>query len=148
MDHPLQLSDYQKASTWETLGVLREVRFKASISGGKGGQHVNKVSTKIELYWTPSESTFLDEEIKHQLIIKLGSKLSAEGELRVVCEEERSQLQNKQKAVEKFYKLITACFVVQKKRKATRPTKASVTRRLEGKSKKKIKKENRGKPKL
>jgi len=143
-----QLSDYQKTSTWETLGVLREVRFKASLSGGKGGQNVNKVSTKIELYWTPADSSLLDEEVKDKLLLKLGSKLSTEGELRVVCEEERSQLQNKQKAIDKFYKLLTACFKVQKKRKATRPTKASVTRRLEGKSKKKIIKANRGKPKL
>jgi ribosome-associated protein len=143
-----QLPDYQKASTWESLGVLKEVRFKASVSGGKGGQHVNKVSTKIELYWTPAESTLLEEEIKNKIIAKLGGKLSQEGELRVVCEEERSQLQNKQKAIEKFYTLLMACFKVQKKRKATHPTKASVTRRLEGKSKKKIIKANRSNPKL
>ncbi|MDF2456010.1 MAG: yaeJ [Cytophagaceae bacterium] len=145
---PLLLSSYQKSDTWENLGILKEVRFKASLSGGKGGQNVNKVSTKIELYWTPAESKLIEEEVKQILLTKLANKLSQEGELRVVCEEERSQLKNKEKAIEKFYKLITACFKVQKKRKATKPTKSSVTKRLEGKSKQKTIKANRRKPEL
>lgn len=144
----LSLSSYQKSDTWENLGILKEVRFKASLSGGKGGQNVNKVSTKIELYWTPAESKLIEEEVKQILLTKLAGKLSQEGELRIVCEEERSQLKNKEKAVEKFYKLITACFKVQKKRKATKPTKSSVTKRLEGKSKQKTIKANRRKPEL
>lgn len=147
MDHP-SLSAYQKTETWENLGILKEVRFKASLSGGKGGQNVNKVSTKIELYWTPSESKLIEEEVKEVLLLKLASKLSQEGELRVVCEEDRSQLKNKEKAMEKFYKLITACFKTQKKRKATKPTKSSITKRLEGKSKQKTIKANRRKPEL
>lgn len=144
----LSLSSFQKTETWETLGVLKEVRFKASLSGGKGGQNVNKVSTKIELYWTPSASKLIEEEVKEILIAKLASKLSQEGELRVVCEEERSQLKNKEKALEKFYKLITACFKIQKKRKATKPTRSSVTKRLDGKSKQKNIKANRRRPEL
>jgi ribosome-associated protein len=144
----LSLSSYQKTETWENLGILKEVRFKASLSGGKGGQNVNKVSTKIELYWTPAESKLIEEEVKEVLLTKLASKLSHEGELRVVCEEDRSQLKNKEKAMEKFYKLITACFKIQKKRKATKPTKSSVTKRLEGKSKQKTIKANRRKPEL
>jgi len=142
------LSSFQKTDTWENLGILKEVRFKASLSGGKGGQNVNKVSTKIELYWTPAASKLIEEDVKQILLTKLASKLSQEGELRVVCEEERSQLKNKEIAVEKFYKLITACFKVQKKRKATRPTKSSVTKRLDGKSKQKTIKANRRKPEL
>jgi ribosome-associated protein len=142
------LSIYQKAETWENLGIVKELRIKASLSGGKGGQNVNKVSTKIELYWTPSESKLLEEEVKQILLTKLSSKLSQEGELRVVCEEDRSQLKNKEKAIQKFYRLLTACFVTHKKRKATRPTKASVKKRLDGKSKKKLIKANRNKPTL
>ncbi|MDB5257064.1 MAG: yaeJ [Chitinophagaceae bacterium] len=145
---PLSFSSYQKTATWENLGILKEVRFKASLSGGKGGQNVNKVSTKIELYWTPAESKLIEEEVKEVLLTKLAAKLSQEGELRIVCEEDRSQLKNKEKATEKFYKLITACFKVQKKRKATKPTKSSVTKRLEGKSKQKTIKANRRKPEL
>lgn len=142
------LSSYQKTDTWENLGILKEVRFKASLSGGKGGQNVNKVSTKIELYWSPAASYLIEEEIKQILLTKLVNKLSNEGELRIVCEEERSQLKNKEIAIEKFYKLITACFKVQKKRKATKPTKSSVTKRLDGKSKQKTIKANRRKPEL
>lgn len=111
------LALYQKTETWINLNILREVRFKATTSGGKGGQHVNKVSSRIELFWTPSESASLEEEIKERLLAKLASKLNQEGELRIVCEEERSQLQNKQKAIEKFYKLITSCFKEPKKKK-------------------------------
>ncbi|MBC7486186.1 MAG: aminoacyl-tRNA hydrolase [Cytophagaceae bacterium] len=144
----LPLSSYQKTETWENLSILKELRFKASLSGGKGGQNVNKVNTKIELYWTPAESKLIEEEVKQVLLTKLASKLSQEGELRIVCEEDRSQLKNKEKAMEKFYKLITACFKVQKKRKATKPTKSSVTKRLEGKSKQKTIKANRRKPEL
>jgi ribosome-associated protein len=143
-----QLSSYQKTDTWENLGVLKEVRFKASLSGGKGGQNVNKVSTKIELYWIPSESKLMEEDVKQILLTKLASKLSQEGELRVVCEEDRSQLKNKEKAIEKFYKLLTACFKVQKKRTATKPTRSSVRKRLDGKSKQKTIKANRRKPEL
>ena len=141
-------ASYQKKETWETLGILKEVRFKASLSGGKGGQNVNKVSTKIELYWSPAESKLIDEEVRTLLLNKLSSKLSHEMELRVVCEEERSQLKNKEKAISKFYALLTACFKIQKKRKPTRPTKSSVTKRLEGKSKQKDIKANRRKPEL
>jgi ribosome-associated protein len=143
-----QLSSYQKTDTWENLGVLKEVRFKASLSGGKGGQNVNKVSTKIELYWIPSESKLVEEDVKQILLTKLASKLSQEGELRVVCEEDRSQLKNKEKAIEKFHKLLTACFKVQKKRTATKPTRSSVRKRLDGKSKQKTIKANRRKPEL
>lgn len=139
-------STYQKRDTWEALGILKEVRFKASLSGGKGGQNVNKVSTKIELYWSPGESKLLEEEVKAILLTKLAAKLSQEGELRIVCEEERSQLKNKEKAIAKFYALLCACFKVQKKRKATRPTKSSVVKRLESKSKQKDIKSNRRKP--
>ncbi len=140
------LSAFQKTDTWENLGILKEVRFKASLSGGKGGQNVNKVSTKIELYWSPSESKILEEDIKQILLTKLATKLSQEGELRIVCEEERSQLKNKEKAIAKFYALLCTCFKVQKKRKATRPTKSSVVKRLESKSKQKDIKSNRRKP--
>jgi len=140
------LSSFQKPDTWENLGILKELRIKASLSGGKGGQNVNKVSTKIELYWSPNESKIIEEDIKQILLTKLAAKLSQEGELRIVCEEERSQLKNKEKAIAKFYALLCTCFKVQKKRKATRPTKSSITQRLEGKSKQKEIKSNRKKP--
>lgn len=142
----MSLSVYQKTDTWENLGILNECRIKTSLSGGKGGQHVNKVSTKVELYWSPAESKLIDEEVKTILLTKLADKISQEGELRIVCEEDRSQLKNKAKAIEKFYAMLTACFKIKKPRKATQPTKSSVTKRLEGKSKQKDIKANRRKP--
>jgi ribosome-associated protein len=137
--------DYHKPSTWETLGIIQEVKFKASLSGGKGGQHVNKTSTKAELYWIPANSSLLDQESIDKIIAKLSKDLSNEGELRLVCEEERSQLKNKEKVTKKFYKLLATCFKIKKARKPTKPSKASVIRRLDSKSKRKeIKKGRKG----
>jgi ribosome-associated protein len=139
------MNDYHKPSTWKALGIIQEVKFKASLSGGKGGQHVNKTSTKAELYWTPANSSLLDEDSINKIISKLSKDLSNEGELRLVCEEERSQLKNKEKLTEKFYKLLASCFKIKKLRKATKPSKASITKRLEGKTKRKEIKKGRRK---
>ena len=133
----LEFPDYNKPSTWKSLGIIQEVKFKASLSGGKGGQHVNKTSTKAELYWTPVNSILLDEETKNKIIIKLSKELSNEGELRLVCEEERSLLKNKEKVSEKFYRLLSSCFKITKPRKATKVPKSVVKKRLDSKAKRK-----------
>ena len=138
-------SDYQNPDTWRDSQIIREVKFKASLSGGKGGQNVNKVSTKMELYWNPSTSEVLSELQKAKVLNKLSNKLSHEGELRLISEEERSQLRNKEKVSEKFYILLASCFKVKKIRRATKPTKSSNEKRLGGKSIKKNIKKNRGK---
>ena len=137
---------YQNINIWEEIGLLREVKFKASLSGGKGGQNVNRVHTKAELYWKPFSSQVLEPEVKEKIISRISSKLSAEGELRIVCEEERSQLKNKQKAIQKLYGLLSSCFKERKKRKATKPSKASVRKRLDEKAKQKKLKSDRKKP--
>jgi len=134
------------ASYWESTGIDKEVKIKASLSGGKGGQNVNKVSTKAELYWTPQESKLLTEDQKSKIISKLASRLSHEGELRLVSDEERSLIKNKEKALEKFYSLIAGCFKEKKKRKATKPSKTSVQKRLKNKGKRKDIKAGRKKP--
>jgi ribosome-associated protein len=139
-------SAYQNPETWRRTTILREVKFKASLSGGKGGQNVNKVSTKMELYWIPSASVILNEYQKAKVIRKLGDILSKDGELRLVSEEERSQLRNKENVSDKFYKLLASCFKVRKIRRSTKPTKGSNERRLGGKSIKKDIKKNRRKP--
>lgn len=135
----------QQATSWKTIDVLGEVRFKASLSGGKGGQHTNKVSTRMELYWNPSQSHVLDEELRNRILHKLSNKLSSEGELRLVCDEERSQLLNKEKLIVKFYTLLANCFKEPKARRATKPTKSSVSNRLEEKKVRKEIKKGRGK---
>jgi ribosome-associated protein len=139
------IPEYHKPSTWQELGILQEVKFKASLSGGKGGQHVNKTSSKAELYWTPANSNLLEEEIKNKIIAKLSKDLSNEGELRLVCDEERSQLKNKEKVTEKFYKLLAGCFKIKKPRKPTKIPKAVIAKRLENKSRRKEIKQNRKK---
>ena len=141
----IPLSYLEKPSSWKTMDVLTEVRFKSSLSGGKGGQHANKVSTKMELYWTPADSVVLGEETKARIIDKLNTKLSNEGEIRLVCEEERSQLMNKEKVTDKFYKLLASCFEEPKPRRASKPTKSSVANRLVAKKVRKDIKKGRGK---
>jgi ribosome-associated protein len=96
-----------------------EITFKTSRSGGSGGQHVNKVSTKVELDFDISASRILTDEQKEILVEKLTSRLTNEGVLQIVSQAERSQLRNKKCALEKFHELIAACFIVRKKRKPT-----------------------------
>ena len=138
--------EYHKSTTWETMGIINEVIFKASLSGGKGGQHVNKTNTKAELYWTPSTSQLLDELSKNKILIKLSKDLSNEGELRLICEEERSLIKNKAKLIEKFYKLLASCFKITKPRKATKVPKSVIKKRLDTKAKRKEIKIGRKKP--
>lgn len=79
----------------------------------------------------------MSEDVKNKLISKLGSKLSLEGELRLVSDEERSLGKNKEKVLEKFHKLLASCFKEKKKRKPTKPSKTSVQKRLDSKGKRK-----------
>ncbi|MBF9252965.1 aminoacyl-tRNA hydrolase [Pontibacter sp. 172403-2] len=122
----------------------KELIFQASRSGGAGGQNVNKVATKVELKFHVDSSERLTEEEKALVHKKLSSRINSEGYLQVVCQEERSQLRNKELCVQRFYGLLWQAFTKQKKRSATKPTKASVRRRLEGKKRQSEKKENRG----
>jgi ribosome-associated protein len=137
---------YTDPETWRNSDIIKEVKIKASLSGGKGGQNVNKVSTKAELYWTPSASAVLSESQRAKVVSKLGGKLSNEGELRLVSDEERSQLRNKEKVSEKFFELLASCFKEKKKRRPTKRSKGSHERRLGSKSIKKQIKKNRQRP--
>jgi len=110
-----------------------EFVFQASRSGGAGGQNVNKVSTKVELRFNVANSALLTDEEKAIISVKLVNKINIAGELILVCQTERSQLRNKDKVIEKFYSLILKALTPRKKRLNTKPTKASVERRLESK---------------
>ncbi|HOP03474.1 MAG TPA: alternative ribosome rescue aminoacyl-tRNA hydrolase ArfB [Tenuifilaceae bacterium] len=110
-----------------------EFSFKTSRSSGAGGQNVNKVNTKVELRFSINASQLLSDEEKSLLCEKLSSKLSLEGELIIVSQQERTQYKNKQLCIEKFYKTIAQALRKPKKRKQTSPSKESVEKRIAGK---------------
>jgi ribosome-associated protein len=120
-----------------------EFHFSASRSSGPGGQNVNKVNTKVELRFNIASSSLLSDEEKELLMEKLAKKINSEGELILVSQTGRSQLKNKEKAIEKFYSLLTRALTPRKKRKPTKPSQASKEERLESKRKQAEKKERR-----
>ncbi len=110
-----------------------EFIFQTSRSGGPGGQNVNKVSTKVELYFNIEESVLLNDWQKNRLYEKYSNKISGEKILRLVCQTERSQLKNKGLVIDKFYDLLKKAFHVEKKRKATKPGKGAIEERIKEK---------------
>lgn len=130
----------------DTIAVPRsELVYRASRSGGAGGQHVNTSSTRIELLWDFQRSSALDDSEKNRVRSKLAARTDAEGMVRVVAGNRRSQLQNRAAAEERLAKLIRDALHVPKKRRATAPTRASKEKRLETKKQQSRKKESRRK---
>lgn len=107
-----------------------EVFYRTARSGGKGGQNVNKVETMAEAWWRVSNSHQFTPEEKELITAKLANRINKDGYLIVKASETRSQLENKQIALEKMVALVSQSLVVPKKRKATRPSKAARERRL------------------
>ncbi|MCW0483614.1 alternative ribosome rescue aminoacyl-tRNA hydrolase ArfB [Gaoshiqia sediminis] len=122
-----------------------EFVFQTSRSSGPGGQNVNKVNSRVELRFDIPNSALLTDGQKEMLLKKLASKLTSEGALLVVSQEDRSQLRNKELATEKFYELLRRALKPLKRRRATRPTRASVERRIQSKKQLGEKKSRRGK---
>jgi ribosome-associated protein len=125
------------------LRLETECSLKATRSGGAGGQHVNKVSSKIELTFDIPNSKLLSDEQKNILLQKLASKLSLEGVLRITEDGDRSQHENREKAISKFYTVLENALKPVKKRKKTKISKAVNEKRLLGKKKKSDKKKLR-----
>ena len=112
---------------------LPEITFQTSRSSGPGGQNVNKVESRVELRFPLLSSQVLTESQKALIVEKLGSQLTAEGLLLITAQDDRSQLRNKDIALARFHELLQKSLRRPKPRKATKPNKAAVRKRLEGK---------------
>ncbi len=131
-----------------TKSLLSELSFKAVRSSGAGGQHVNKVSSKVELSFNITASLVFDEEQKANLLEKLSHRLSKDYILMLQCDESRSQHKNKELVIKRFLNLIEEGLKVPKKRVPTKKSKAVIAKRLKSKSVQSKKKTNRKKPEI
>ncbi len=120
-----------------------EFSFRTSRSGGKGGQNVNKVETKIELIFDVLNSNLLNDEERDKIIIKLKNRIDKNGILRIISQSERTQYLNKTKAVSKFYELIEKALENEKIRKKVKLSKSEKEKRLIEKKKLSVKKDTR-----
>ena len=128
----------------ETL--LSELKFKAVRSSGAGGQNVNKVASKVVLSFDLENSLGLTQDEKELLQTKIATKLTQDNILIITCEENRSQLKNKEVVIKKFIKTIENGLKTPKERKETKIPKAVKEKRLQEKKSTASIKENRKKP--
>lgn len=111
-----------------------EIVWSFSRASGPGGQNVNKVSTAAELRFDVLRA-LLPEDLKFRLRGLAGRQLTQDGILVITAQETRSQERNREIALQKFVELLRKAAIRPKRRIATKPTRASKTRRLESKSK-------------
>lgn len=113
--------------------ILQELDFKAVRSSGAGGQNVNKVASKVVLSFNLQESKVLTEEEKLIASTNLAPRLTNDGILILNCDEDRSQLRNKDIVIKRFFQIMESALVVPKKRKPTRIPKSVIKKRLKNK---------------
>lgn len=128
--------------------LYKELRFSAVRSGGPGGQHANKVSSKVAVLFDIENSQALSEKEKAGLLEKLSSRLNKKNQISLTCDESRSQHKNKQIVVNRLLSLLENALTEDKKRIPTKVGKMEKARRLEAKKKRGLKKSLRQKPKL
>ena len=131
----------------DSLSIPRsELDVRVSRASGAGGQHVNKTSSRVEIFWNIAGSRALSDEQRARLLDKLSSKLTTDGSIRIVASDMRSQSRNRDLAEERLVETVRRALIVPRKRKPTRPTRAAKEARLDSKkrhSDKKRKRQNR-----
>lgn len=120
-----------------------ELEFKAIRSSGPGGQHVNKASTAIQLRFD-SQNSSLPDLVKERLLKLSDRRINSAGVIIITAKRFRNQEANRQEAVQRLERIIEKASFTQKKRRPTRPTRASVKKRLDSKTKRSVKKQLRG----
>ena len=125
---------------------LTELEYRATRSGGPGGQHVNTSSTRIEVWWSVRTSPSLTEEQRERLLHRLASRLDRDGRLRIVASGSRSQHRNRETATERLRELVAGALAVPKARKRTKPSRAAKAARLDAKRRRSAVKRDRRPP--
>jgi ribosome-associated protein len=120
-----------------------ELLARATRAGGAGGQHVNTSSTRIELLWAVGTSRALTDEQRERVRHRLASRLDADGNVRVVASDRRSQRQNRESAEARLAELVRSALVIPKKRRPTKPSRAAKQARLDAKKRLSQKKRDR-----
>lgn len=128
--------------------IIKELSFSTARSGGSGGQHVNKVETKVILYFDILKSNYLTVEQKSLLQNKLKNRLTKSATLSMYSQATRSQLKNKERVIQNFIRLIKQSLHVPKKRVPTKVSKAVKAKILDHKKRRSAVKKMRKKPRL
>jgi ribosome-associated protein len=138
------MSDSASLNVTPRIAIPRtELQYRATRAGGPGGQHVNTSSTRVELLWDFATSVAVNDDERARIREKLAARLDADGMVRVVASDRRSQLQNRQSADERLAALIRSALHTPKRRRPTKPTRASKEKRLSDKRRRSERKRDR-----
>lgn len=117
------------------INFSSELSYKTSRSSGAGGQNVNKVETAVTVMWNVSESQLFSDYQKQMIMTKLKNRINSDGILQLTATESRTQLQNKKAATERILEIVDQATYIPKLRKATKPSKGKIQKRLDNKKK-------------